>query len=417
MACSSYNPAPRIAFFTDSFHETNGVALTSREFERYASRHGLPFLSIHAGERTLWRSEGAGETVELRRSSLSLPLDRGLSFDPLLPRYLNQVTRRTRRFRPDFIHFTGPGDFGVLAMLAAARLRTPLIGSGHTNLHEFAAQRLENLLGFLPAPIPRAVSLPAESAALAICLASYRSATVCWAPNPELIEMVRRGTNRQTFPMPRGVDTSLFDPGKRPAGERPFTIGFTGRLQAEKNVRFLAEIEDALMTGPVDDFRFLIVGDGDERAWLQRRMRRAALPGTLTGELLARAYAEMDVFVFPSRTDTFGNVVLEAMASGVPVIVTGSGGPKYLVGSGENGFVAATEAAFIDCVRLLMREGELRTRLAEGARAFALTQSWDATFERVYQAYREASAARTASSASGLTRAPGRERRQSPQLR
>ena len=87
----------------------------------------------------------------------------------------------------------------------------------------------------------------------------------------------------------------------------------------------------------VEDYRFLIVGHGGDEAWLRERLHRAEFTGVLRGEELARAYANMDLFVFPSHTDTFGNVVLEALASGVPAIVTPDGGPKTIVRDGETG--------------------------------------------------------------------------------
>jgi glycosyltransferase involved in cell wall biosynthesis len=103
---------------------------------------------------------------------------------------------------------------------------------------------------------------------------------------------------------------------------------------------------------------------------------------------LARAYANMDVFVFPSFTDTFGNVILEAMASGVPAVVTTGGGPKFLVESGVTGFIAADDAAFSASVIHLAEDRDLRDRMGVLARRNALSRSWDLAFEQVYEAYR-----------------------------
>ena len=115
----------------------------------------------------------------------------------------------------------------------------------------------------------------------------------------------------------------------------------------KKRVRVLRDVEQALLGAGQRNFRFLIVGDGHERAWLRANLRHAEFTGVLRGEALARAYANMDVFAFPSHTDTFGNVVLEAMASGVPPVVTSSGGPKYLVTTGWTGFVAWDDESFL----------------------------------------------------------------------
>ncbi len=381
------NP-PRVAFFTDSFHEVNGVALTSRQLDAFARRRGLPFLSVHAGPRTELTKDGPVWTFELKRGLARVGLDRGLFFDPFLIRHAPAVVAATRRFRPSVIHFTGPGDMGCLAVLTALALGVPLAGSWHTNLHEYAARRLENLLAFLPAPAKLMAGRVASAASLAIVLAFYKFARVCLAPNPELTALLERGTARPTFPMRRGADPEMFHPAKREPGARPFTLGFVGRLQAEKNVRFLAALERALLDSGCRDFRFLVVGDGAEKSWLQRNLRHAEFPGVLTGEPLARAYANMDVFVFPSRTDTFGNVILEAMASGVPVVVTADGGPKFLVRSGVDGFIAADEESFARCVRQLYDDRALRDNMSAAARRHATSLSWDDTFDRLYEAYR-----------------------------
>ena len=379
---------PRVAFFTDSFHEVNGVALTSRQLDAFARRRAYPFLSVHAGPRTKLTEDGPVWTFELKRGLARVGLDRGLYFDPFLLRHAPAVIAATRRFRPAVIHFTGPGDLGLLAVLAALSLGVPLAGSWHTNLHEFAARRLENLLAFLPTPPKLMAGRAVSDASLAIALAFYKFARVCLAPNPELIALLERGTGRPTFPMRRGADPALFHRSKRDPGTRPFTLGFVGRLQAEKNLRFLATLERALLDSACGGFRFLIVGDGAEKAWLQRNLRYAEFPGVLTGESLARAYANMDVFVFPSRTDTFGNVILEAMASGVPVVVTADGGPKFLVRSGVDGFIAAGDEAFAHCVRQLYGDRALRESMSAAARRHASSLSWDDAFDRLYEVYR-----------------------------
>jgi phosphatidylinositol alpha 1,6-mannosyltransferase len=187
--------------------------------------------------------------------------------------------------------------------------------------------------------------------------------------------------------MQRGVDADHYSPAKRDHGERPFTIGYVGRLSVEKNVRFLADIEKALAAAGKTNFRFLIVGSGGEQEWLRTNVRHAEMQGVLKGEELARAYANMDVFAFPSRTDTFGNVILEALASGVPAVVTADGGPKFLVQSGVTGFVAADDPSFIGCILQLMSDSVLHRTMKHAAREHACSISWDRVFERVYDAY------------------------------
>jgi glycosyltransferase involved in cell wall biosynthesis len=132
------------------------------------------------------------------------------------------------------------------------------------------------------------------------------------------------------------------------------------------------------------------VGEGSERAWLRQNLERAELPGVLQGEALARAYANMDVFVFPSETDTFGNVILEALASGVPSVVSARGGPKFLVHEGVTGLVAPDFDGFAAAVIGLYRDPGKRERMRASAREAALGRSWDKVFEGVYRSYRRA---------------------------
>jgi glycosyltransferase involved in cell wall biosynthesis len=126
-----------------------------------------------------------------------------------------------------------------------------------------------------------------------------------------------------------------------------------------------------------------------EEPWLREHLRNAEFAGVLRGEQLAEAYANMDMFVFPSHTDTFGNVVLEALASGVPAVVTPSGGPKFLVEDGVTGFVRDDEG-FPAAVEELMRSPERHQAMRKAARESSLSRSWDAVFAGVYAGYADA---------------------------
>ncbi len=188
--------------------------------------------------------------------------------------------------------------------------------------------------------------------------------------------------------MPRGVDAELFHPAKRTRSpeDRQVVLGFVGRLSVEKNVALLAQVQEWLEKSGFTNFRFLIVGHGAEEGWLRERLPRAEFTGVLKGEALSTAYANMDLFVFPSHTDTFGNVVLEALASGVPAIVTPDGGPCTIVRDGETGRVASDEH-FALAVAEVLADAVKHAQMREAARAHALTASWDSVFEGVYQAY------------------------------
>lgn len=215
----------------------------------------------------------------------------------------------------------------------------------------------------------------------------YKIPRLLFAPNQEIIERVERATGKPCFLMSHSVDTSAFDPAfrDRPAG--PFRIGYVGRLTTEKNVRFLAHFEQDLINIGEKNFRIVIVGEGAERAWLQKNMRHADFTGALTGRELSRAFANMDALVFPSETETFGLVVLEALASGVPAIVGTRGGPKFSVQHGRTGFVCEEICDFAGHAAMLMNRPELLAKMRMSAREYALSTSWEKIFEGMYETY------------------------------
>jgi glycosyltransferase involved in cell wall biosynthesis len=387
---------PRVAFFTDTFTEINGVALTSRQLTAFAGRREYPFLCIRGSARGSRFTEGSTTHIEIPRGRLAFDLDKDLRHDPVLWRHHPEVSTAIREFKPDIVHVVSPGDVSEIGVYIAKRMKLPLAISWHTNLHEFGAMRLSKLLNGLGSAARHGISRFSEHWILEAMLAFYRLGDVLYAPNEELVAMLEKRTGKPVFLMKRGINTELFAPSKRTLNDGVLRLGYVGRTTPEKNVRFLRELEIGLRAAgiPESGFAFLIVGDGSERMWLRENLRAASVPGILRGEQLAEAYANMDVFTFPSRTDTFGNVVLEAFASGVPAVVTDAGGPKFIVREGVSGFVAASDREFTERTASLLRDGALRARMGQAARHQALGESWDAVFEKVYEGYRVGTAAR-----------------------
>jgi phosphatidylinositol alpha 1,6-mannosyltransferase len=381
------SPALRVAFFPDCYHEIDGVAHTSRQFEAFAIRRELPFLTVHGGLTEETKRIGSVVRIAHRRGRLSFALDKKHDFDLAFWRYLTPVENAVREFDPDIIHITGPSDVGQMGLAIAHRLRVPLAASWHTNIHEYAEQRARTLLSSLPVAMKAKIGESIRTSSLKATLRFYQAAQVLFAPNRDLIEMIEQSTKKPCYPMHRGVDTELFSPARRDRSDAEFVIGYVGRLTVEKNIHFLAELEKALIETGLTNFRFLVVGQGAEEAWLKANLRNSEFTGVLKGEALARAYASMDVFAFPSRTDTYGNVVLEALASGVPAVVTNQGGPRYIVKEGETGFVARDDAEFVACVRRIAEHPEQAQAMRIAARTQAMTASWDSVFESVYAAY------------------------------
>jgi glycosyltransferase involved in cell wall biosynthesis len=390
---------PRVAYFPDSFHEVNGVAHTSRHFEAFVRRRNLPFLCVRAGERRrALIQDGNVWTLELPRGFLSFALEKDLRFDPAFVRHVPLIEEVLTRFKPDLVHITGPSEVGMLGIGFAHQMRLPLAASWHTNIHEYAARRSDWFLRMLPARPSVAAGNTIEDLAMAAAAKLYSIAKVLFAPNRELCQKLERMTGRPCYLMPRGVDSELFDPSRRQRDpdDRTQVLGYVGRLSVEKNIAGLVQVQDGLEKMGRNHFRFLIVGHGGDEAWLREHLRHAEFAGVLRGEALAAAYANMDLFVFPSHTDTFGNVVLEALASGVPAVVTPDGGPRTIVRDGETGRIASDEE-FAGAVAGILGDAAKHEAMRRAARAYALTASWDSVFEGVYAAYESMLSTRHAS--------------------
>ena len=380
---------PRVAYFPDSFLEVDGVAMTSKRLIGYARKNGYPFLCIHAGDKTYEKRDQNIEYLSLKRSPIAFPMDDKLKYDPLFQRHTNRVLKKIMQFQPDVFHITGLNDVSIMGAYLAWKLQMPLVGSWHTNLHEFAARRLTRMFRFLPDKTVNKMTGFAERKILDGAILYYKMPKILLAPNQDLIEKLKQGTDRQVRLMIRGVDTVKFSPQKRTVSDGTIRFGFVGRLRAEKNVRLLQKLEAELLKKTDKKFEFLIVGDGNEREWLEEKMKTAHFKGFLEGEKLSEAYANMDIFIFPSETDAFGNVVQEANASGVPSLVTAKGGPKFIVQNGKTGFVCNNLAEFAKNSLSLMDNREKLLKMKEESREFALSRSWDSVFESVFDTYKE----------------------------
>ena len=327
--------------------------------------------------------EGSVTTVELPRSRAAIGMEKDLSFDPLFVRHAGAIEQALRDFQPDVLHITGPSELGILGAYFAWKLGVPLAASWHTNVHEYAARRM--------AWISRIVPLAGrwiEAGALTATTRFYRLARVLYAPNGDLCDLLRQKAERPCHVMRRGVDTDLFTPARRTrtADDGTIVLGYVGRLSVEKNVALLPGVEQALRAAGVSNACFLVVGHGEEEGLLRQTLQNVHLMGVQRGEALAQSYADMDLFVFPSETDTFGNVVLEALASGVPAAVTTGGGPKFIVQDGVTGIVRRAADLPASIGSLVQDLSRMRV-MGEAARQYALACNWDAIFEGVYAGY------------------------------
>src|SRR6202521_1678285 len=375
-----------MALFPCTYREIDGVANTSRQFAAFAKERGFAFLLVHAGPRDEVITEGSITRVQLRRSRIKFPLDGHHEFDLLFLRHYPRLLRLLRDFSPDVIHITGPSDVGILGTLLAHNLGVTLAASWQTNLHQFARCRVSRLLSSWPENLSAKLAAAAEFATFHAAARFYKIPRLLFAPNCELVELLGKATGKPCFLMSHGVNTEVFSPAfrERPAG--PFRLGYVGRLTPEKNVRFFAQLERDLLAKGNRDFRIVLIGQGSEEKWLRENMQHAEFVGWLTGQDLSRAFANMDAFVFPSETDTFGLAVLEALASGVPAVMSPSGGPKYTVEHGKSGYIAKHFDEFASLLTILMTQPELHHSMRLEARHRALSMgSWEQIFAGMYK--------------------------------
>jgi glycosyltransferase involved in cell wall biosynthesis len=379
----------RVALFPDSLNECNGVANTCRHFVAYARRTESPMLLVSASDKTGVTQDGSITRLDLRRGAISFALEKDLRFDLAIFRYYRRVVDALREFSPDVVHITGPADFGILGAVAAHDLGIPVAASWHTNVHEYAARRSDRILPRWISGSHRAKLLQTiEDVSFRLTAYFFQVARFHFAPNQELIDKLHGATHKPCSLMERGVDLAMFNPTHRDRGaDGQFVIGYVGRLSTEKKVRSFAELSRAVKAAGYNHVKFVFVGQGSEEPWLRQHIPDAEMTGVLRGPALSRAYANMDLFAFFSETDTFGNVVLEALASGVPAVVTDKGGPKFIVEHERSGFVCSSSEEFTANVLRLISSDSLRGDMAVAARRRAERASWDAVFSSVYEAY------------------------------
>ncbi len=373
---------PRVALFADTFHETNGAANFLRRLTAYAREKNHEFLCIRSGDETKFYTDGSVSFLDLKRGRASIPLDGALRYDPFLWKHKNLVKKTLENFAPNVIHVTGLNDISQFGYYFAHYKKISAVATWHTNAHEYAGKRLADILPFFSDKAKIKISRQVERVVFKGLMKAYFLAQMQLAPNKELVKEIEKSTKRPSFLLGRGVDTDFLAPTKRRRREndKEIRIGFVGRLRPEKNVRLLGEIEKGLKKANVENYKFVIVGEGGERIWLEKNLTRKHLTGEIFGEELARTYADFDLFIFPSQTDAFGNVVLEALAAGVPAVVMKEGGPKFLIENGANGFIAESAADFIEKVVTSRQKSSSIKFLGRAARVSAQTHSWERTF-------------------------------------
>lgn len=369
----------RIALVASSYNYIrDGVALTLNRLVAYLERQGVEVL-VFAPVGKVAAMDHAGTLVPV--PSFALPPRPEYRFAFGLPR---PTLERLRAFKPDLMHIAlAPDLLGYSALRAARQLEIPVVASCHTRFETYLKHYW--------------YSTWSEGLLKAYLRHAYGACREVYVPSQSMIDALKAEGMRDNFKLwPRGVDTDSFDPGKRSSDWRAkhgivggeFVVTFVSRLVREKELDTVVASLGRLEALGVA-YRALIVGDGPERAKLEAQLPRAVFTGFLTGDDLAQAYASSDAFLFPSETETFGNVTLEAMASGLPCVCADATGSRSLVKHETTGYLVTPRDAdgFAACLAALARDPVLWERMSGAARERAQGFSWDEAMARILGYY------------------------------
>ena len=387
-------PRPK-AWFTDTYGDVNGVARTVAAVAGRSGELGRP-LSVFACRRRPRGRDLEAPNVDLRlfRPLLDAPMpgypEQRITLPPVM-----EVMRELEALGADEVILSTPGPLGWVGRTAARLLGLRASGVYHTDFPAYVGHLLGRGLRDTAWSVMH--HFYADLDRIYVRSEAYRA------------QLIDRGFDAgKIHLMPPAVDLEQFRPGRRDpafwdrrfpasasgAGDRPLRFLYVGRVSREKNLETLMSAFDVYLEGGRRG-ELAVVGDGPYLEELRRdaRGRRdVVFTGVLHGEELATAYASADVFVFPSLTDTLGNVVLEAHASGLPAVVSDRGGPKELVADGTSGLVVAkgesradTVRAFAEAMGRLHDDVDLRRAMGKQGAAGARGRSWDGFLEELWR--------------------------------
>ncbi|NHC40336.1 glycosyltransferase family 1 protein [Bacillus sp. MM2020_1] len=367
----------KIAIFTDTFYpDINGVARTLQRLTNYFEEKKIAFKIFAPSS---YSNEYHSPNIHLfKSSSFFLYPECRLAFPNLF-----DIKSELQTFSPDLIHVATPFNIGLCGVFFAKKLNIPLVGSYHTNFNQYLHYYDLDFLSKIHWKYMHWF---------------HRSCRKLFVPSTETSRLLKQNGFTNIEVWPRGVDCQLYHPhyDKNTVKNLHSTNGkylltYVGRLAPEKDVKTLLAVAKSIPAELKEKLHWLIVGDGPLRQELQAQSEsNMTFTGYLVGKHLAKVYSASDLLVFPSPTETFGNVVLESLASGTPVIGANSGGVKDIIHSGVTGILCKPGQVreFRDAIVQLLTNDELRDQMGIAGREYALTQGWDQIFEDLNWQYK-----------------------------
>ena len=381
-------PAPelRIAIVTETYPpEVNGVAMTTGRMLDGLMRRGHRILLVRPRQHPAEHPQSSRLLSETLVRSIPLPRYAGLRVGLAATASLARLWTHER---PHIVHVVTEGPLGRSALAAARRLRIPASSAFHTNFHSYSKHYGFGLL----------------KPALSAYLKRFHNQAACtFVPTHQLQAQLAQEGYRALKVVARGVDSDLFMPARRSAALRTrwgatdedLVVLYVGRLAPEKNMPLVLSSFERIQRA-VPSARLVLVGDGPQRAELEKSYPQHVFAGMRHGEDLAAHYASGDLFLFPSLTETFGNVTLEAMASGLAVVAYDYAAGREHIEHRRNGMLAALDDAeeFRRLAVDVATDPALRNRLRRGARMTASRIDWERVVDGLASALSELAAVR-----------------------
>jgi glycosyltransferase involved in cell wall biosynthesis len=363
----------KIAIVTETYPpEINGVAMTIEHLAQGLIALGNEVEIVRPKQSRADKPQAGLRYSERLCMGLPLPGYKGLHFGVTRTGSLAAHWKKTR---PDFVHIATEGPLGWNAIRAARHAGVPSVSSFHTNFHSYGKSYGYGTL---------------VNTTLAWLRHIHNMTQLTFAPSEDVVATLTKERFTNVRLLGRGVDTVLFDPARRSealrqswgAGPETPVAVYVGRIAGEKNMPCTVEAV-AAMQEVLPDLKFVLVGDGPERAKLQREHPEFIYCGMRRGEDLAAHYASADMFVFASETETFGNVVTEAMASALPVLAYNYAAPACCIREGESGRLApfGDKSAYLEAARRIAKERARWHDMGCAARKMTLTISWSAVVD------------------------------------
>lgn len=369
----------KIVIFTDTFYpEINGVTSTLNRLLTYFEKKQITYFVFAPN----YEKEDCRETNVIYFKGIAPFLSPNSRI--AIPSHAI-VREKILEFRPDLIHVVTEFTLGFLGMKIAKECQIPLLMSYHTNIDQYVNYYK---MSYMKKPVEAYFRYFHNQARLNLC------------PSIHTMWQLEQLGFKNLALWSRGVDTQQFSPNKRNflyrravGGEERFLFLYVGRIVAEKGLDVLADSIEILEKSHPGKFTFIFTGDGPYREELEKRqLESVVFTGFLEGEPLAQIYASCDSFVFPSGTETFGNVVLEAMASGLPVVCTDSGGVTDFAYPDQNACVVQNQnvKSLTEGMLKVYKDAAYRKKISEQALHTAQKRSWETIFERLLISYDEA---------------------------